>query len=41
VYFVEVEDVTYGVYVFKGEGDSTPAMRAELDAVLESLRFEP
>ena len=41
VYFVEVEDVTFGVYVFKGEGDSTRAMRADLDAVVESLRFQP
>jgi hypothetical protein len=41
VYFVEVDDVTYGVYVYKGAADSTPEMRADLDAVVESLRFEP
>jgi hypothetical protein len=41
VYFVEVGDVTLGVYAFKGEDWATPAMRDELDAVVASLRIEP
>ena len=40
VYFVEVGDVTLGVYAYKGEGWATPAQVQELDAVVESLRFE-
>lgn len=41
VYFVAVEAVTLGVYVFKGDEGITPDMFEELDAVVASLVFEP
>lgn len=40
VYLVEVEAVTLGVYVYKGKDWATPEMRQELNAVVDSLRFE-
>lgn len=40
VYFVEVGDVTLGVYAFKGDDWATPVMEAELDAVVDSLVFD-
>lgn len=40
VYFVEVEAVTLGVYIYKAKDSATPAMRQELNAVVDSLRFE-
>jgi hypothetical protein len=41
VYFVEVDGLTLGVYAGHAREFATPAMLAELDAVVASLRFEP
>ncbi|TAK00152.1 MAG: hypothetical protein EPO36_09760 [Chloroflexota bacterium] len=41
VYFVELDGMTLGVYVGHSREFATPAMRAELDAVVASLRIEP
>jgi len=41
VYVVDVGGLAVGVAATRWEGDATPAEIAELDAVVESLRFEP
>jgi len=41
IYFVEVGGLTLGVYVGHSRELATPAMLAELDAVVASLRIEP
>jgi hypothetical protein len=41
VYFVEVDGLTLGVYAGHSRELATPAMLAELDAVVASLRIEP
>ena len=41
VYFVEVDGLTLGVYAGHSRELVTPAMLAELDAVVASLRIEP